>query len=195
MGNTLFAVMATAALTFVTTIQGFFSPASLTPPQNTDTETTTVALEYVPNPLQYPVRVLIPAITLDSPIEYVGINAKGEMAVPDGKTKNVGWYQYGTLPGDLGNAVLAAHVYAAFSNLDNLKPGTDVFVETVGNGKLHFKVDDIKDYKLSDLTPEMLFGSKGDKRINLITCSGTYRSDIETYDHRLVISATLVEEA
>ena len=35
-----------------------------------------------------------------------------------GTTSQVGWYKYGTLPGAIGNAVLDAHVFAAFANIN-----------------------------------------------------------------------------
>src|SRR5947208_1526342 len=41
----------------------------------------------------YPARLIIPSIGLDDSVLEVGLNAKGEMDVPDGKTKNVGWYK------------------------------------------------------------------------------------------------------
>src|SRR5438552_377745 len=45
-----------------------------------------------------PVELIIPSINLDSPIQSLGLNKLGEMDVPDGRTNNVGWYEYGTIP-------------------------------------------------------------------------------------------------
>src|ERR1700733_213403 len=42
-----------------------------------------------------PVRLVIPSIKLDSTVEGLGVNDKGEMAVPDGRTNLVGWYSGG----------------------------------------------------------------------------------------------------
>src|SRR4051812_39392157 len=58
---------------------------------------------------KYPVRLIIPSIKLDTQVVDVGVNKKGEMDVPAGTTKNVGWYQNGIIPGDLGTAVMDAH--------------------------------------------------------------------------------------
>lgn len=72
--------------------------------------------DYVHDPSEYPARIAIPSIGLTAPIQNVGINGKGEIDVPDGSTRNVGWYQYGAVPGDLGNAIMDAHVYARSKN-------------------------------------------------------------------------------
>jgi LPXTG-site transpeptidase (sortase) family protein len=128
-----------------------------------------------------------------SRVVNVGVTAEGEMDVPDGKTSNVGWYQYGTVPGEVGSAVIGAHVYAAFSKLRRLKAGSDIYIVTAGNKTLHFVVDRVKTYALADLSPEELFNSADGKHLNLITCSGSLTRDRSTYDHRLVAYATLVE--
>jgi sortase (surface protein transpeptidase) len=138
---------------------------------------------------KYPARVKAPAIGLDAPIEYVGINEKGEMDVPNGKTKNVGWYQYGTVPGEMGSAVLAAHVYAAFEKLHALPAGSEIFVTLRDGTTLRFVVEEKKIYALQDLSPEELFMRGGGEWLNLITCAGTYRRSLGTYDHRLVVYA------
>lgn len=139
----------------------------------------------------YPRRLIAPAIELDSPIERVGINDKGDMAVPDGDTENVGWYEDGTIPGESGTAVLAAHVFAAFSELDRLPEGSDMYVEMSDGSVRHFIVDEIVNYALEDLSPEQLFNRADTKRISLITCAGRYQRSLGTYDRRLVVSATI----
>lgn len=140
-----------------------------------------------------PARLIVPSIGLDVPIEYVGINEKGEMAVPDGKTNNVGWYQYGTIPGETGSAVLAAHVYAAFSKLDRVTPGNDIYIQTKNGSRLHFRAADVTTYLLENVSGDALFNQNDAKRLNLITCSGNYVPERETYDNRLIVRAVLVE--
>lgn len=138
-----------------------------------------------------PLRVRIPAIRLNNPVIPVGVNAKGEMDVPDGTTNNVGWYKGGTLPGAMGSAVLDAHVYAAFGRLDEVSVGDDIYVQTA-EGELHFKVEETRVYKLADVPATRLFNRADDRRLNLITCAGTLVADRSTYTHRLVVYATLV---
>ncbi|HUO50090.1 MAG TPA: sortase [Candidatus Paceibacterota bacterium] len=138
-----------------------------------------------------PARLVIPAIGLDAPIVGVGVTAGGDMAVPNGKTNNVGWYKDGPVPGAVGAAVLDAHVFAAFSKLKNIKPGDDIYVITAGNQKLHFVVSAAKNFALSSLTSGMLFTQTNSHALNLITCAGSLTPDHSTYDHRLIVYSTL----
>jgi sortase A len=140
-----------------------------------------------------PVRLHIPSISLSSEVDALGINSKGEMEVPDGSTNKVGWYKDGTIPGEVGSAVLDAHVYAAFKKLKYVNLNDDIYVETTSGKQLHFKVTDSRVYKLGELTPDYLFNRKDAKRLNLITCAGTYSKKLGTYTHRLVVYAELVE--
>src|ERR1700741_1307239 len=78
--------------------------------------------------LTNPTAINIPSIKLNSKIEKVGKDDKGRMAVPSGKTDNIGWYERGTIPGETGSAVLAAHVYAAFKNLKKVRTGDEIIV-------------------------------------------------------------------
>ncbi len=141
----------------------------------------------------YPVRLIIPSIKLNAPIRGIGINTEGEMDVPSGHTKNVGWYQDGTIPGALGSAVLDAHVFAAFSKLKYVKPGSDIFILNQDGARLHFVVLEAATYPIADVPLFDLFHKSDMARLNLITCSGKRTSDGSTYDHRLVVYAALVQ--
>jgi LPXTG-site transpeptidase (sortase) family protein len=138
-----------------------------------------------------PTALFIPAINLNAPIVPVGTDASGQMAVPSAQSGAVGWYAYGTLPGEMGSAVLDAHVFAAFTHLSQLRPGDDIYVAR-GSALLHFRVESMRTYGLSSLSPTMLFGASDARRLNLITCAGAFIPSLGTYDHRLVVYATLV---
>jgi sortase A len=153
---------------------------------NASTITTSPPIQY-----DYPIRIIAPSIKLNSPIQGMGVNKKGELDVPSGKTNNVGWYKNGTVPGQSGAAVLDAHVFAAFSNLKYLAPGSDIYIEMASGKKLHFTVDIAKKYKLTELSPTALFQTTSDKKMNLITCAGTFIKNRATYDHRLIVYTTL----
>jgi LPXTG-site transpeptidase (sortase) family protein len=140
----------------------------------------------------HPVRLIIPSIGLNAPIESVGLNEKGEMDVPDGNSTDVGWYRGGTIPGNIGSAVIDAHVYAAFEKLRYLKVGSEVYVENSAGERLTFTVNDSRVYQLGELTSGMLFGKKDGRRLNLITCAGEPTTDGSTYTHRLVVYTTRV---
>lgn len=138
-----------------------------------------------------PTWIMAPSIGLFSPMQGVGINEKGEMDVPSGDTNHVGWYEYGVVPGNDGTAVLDAHVYAAFRNLNQIKPG-EVFYIFMQSGKiLSFRVTDNNLYDLATLSPYALFEPfNTTKKVNLITCAGRFLGS--TYSHRVIVSAELV---
>jgi len=140
----------------------------------------------------YPSDLIIPSINLISPIQGVGINSYGEMAVPDGKTNRVGWYQYGTIPGNIGSAVIDAHVFAAFAKLKYVKPGSDIYVLTQQKSLLHFVVSRVQTYSIAKVPLNILFNQSNGKYLNLITCAGELTRDHSTYDSRLVVYAERV---
>lgn len=148
----------------------------------------------IPTGEDYPTQLIIPSIRLNVPVIDVGLNAAGEMDVPDGSTNNVGWYEDGTVPGEFGSAVLDAHVYAAFKNLRYAKIGDDVYVVMNSGKKLHFRIEASYVYPLQELKPEWLFSGNDKRRLNLITCAGKFIPSMDTYDKRLIVYTVLVDE-
>jgi LPXTG-site transpeptidase (sortase) family protein len=138
-----------------------------------------------------PTELSIPSIKLDVPVVPVGLNTIGQMDVPSGRSGAVGWYEYGTVPGQEGSAVIDAHVFAAFSTLHNAKVGDDIYVTEDGT-QLHFKITSSIVYKLADVPADLLFNKADGTYLNLITCAGTYDASLNTYDHRLVDYAVLI---
>ncbi len=143
--------------------------------------------------LALPSQISIPSIKLNSPIEPMGINEVGELEVPSGKTKNIGWYKDGTVPGEVGSAVMDAHVYAALSKLNKTHIGDDIYVVMESGVTLHFRITEKKTLPLSKVSNEELFNRAIDRELHLITCAGTFSKKLNTYTHRLLVYATLVE--
>lgn len=141
----------------------------------------------------YPVQVVIPDIKLNAWIQNMGINDKGQMDVPSEKTRYVGWYQYGTVPGEDGSAVFDAHVTAAFKKLKNVGVGDHIYVITKEGAELDFVVEDTDVYPLAEVPAEQLFNRKGGKYLHLITCAGR-KIKGNAYSHRLIVYAKLVEK-
>jgi|GEM_PF-1121795 LPXTG-site transpeptidase (sortase) family protein len=135
-------------------------------------------------------RLVIPSINLSDPVIPVGTDATGAMAVPNGKTSDAGWYDGGPQPGEVGSAVLDAHVFAAFKNLNEVKVGDSIFVEENGES-LRFVVTKVETFALSQITSQDLFTPTSDRDLNLITCAGKLTPDRSTYDHRLVVYSAL----
>ncbi|MBI2612408.1 class F sortase [Candidatus Kaiserbacteria bacterium] len=145
----------------------------------------------------YPVRLKIPAIAVDATVQYVGVNAKGNMAAPSNFT-DVGWYKYGTVPGFVGSAVVTGHVDNAlalpgvFKNLHALKVGDEIYMESKDGSELRFRVAEIQTYPYTHVPLKTLFSRRDLPRLNLITCKGAWLQSERSYDERLVVYAELV---
>jgi sortase (surface protein transpeptidase) len=148
-----------------------------------------------------PVRLIVPSIGVDAQVERVGLTADRAMDVPRG-WQNVGWYQLGFYPGEVGNAVIAGHLDtntggpAVFWSLDKVQPGDEVTV-VYGNGDQYtFAVEGSEVYlqETEGPTIERIFGESLTSDLNLITCDGAWDHGHATYTHRLVVFTTLIPE-
>lgn len=148
-------------------------------------------------PAEEPSRLVIPAIGVDANIQYVGVNAKGNMGVPNNFT-DVAWYKYGTAPGERGSAVIDGHVDnglalpGVFKHLDAVKIGDGIEVSTKEGSALRFAVDEIDTYPMDAVPLDKVFNRDDTARLVLITCTGAWVKEAKTYDTRLVVYAHLV---
>ena len=147
-----------------------------------------------------PERLIIPKIGVDADVQHVGVTRKGNMAAPNNFV-DTGWYKYGTVPGDLGSAVIAGHEDNAvstpgvFYDLHQLEVGDIIEVVGENGGTLTFRVVDkkIHPYNLTGPELEKIFNTQGKARLNLITCAGDWLPAAKTNDKRLVIYTELVK--
>jgi sortase (surface protein transpeptidase) len=142
--------------------------------------------------------LIIPSIGVKAPIEEVGVDKDGHMAVP---TKNgwnsVGWYQKGTRPGGIGSAVMDGHLDrpggspAVFWKLDSLHNGDLVSVKDKSGHTLHFKVIKSAYYAPDNAPLSQIYGKDDGAFLNLITCGGDWIVDQHQYSKRLVVYTQL----
>ena len=174
--------------------------------------TLTTALWYVPTgeasssvelPIEalsssLPARLVIPALHVDASVQKVGVKADGNMATPS-NFSDVAWYKHGTVPGQLGSAVISGHVdnglalAGVFKHLPEIQIGDDVFIEQQDGSKLHFVVEAIESYPYKDAPVEKIFAQNDAARLNLVTCEGNWVKSEKTYDRRLVVFTKLVK--
>jgi len=145
-----------------------------------------------------PASVEIPAIGVNAAIEPVDILENGQMGVPK-EVNNVGWFEPGIKPGNVGNAVLAGHVDsktgpAIFFDLKKLEKGHQVIVKDAEGKQLTFVVQSKKSYKRDSAPINEVFGSSNEKKLNLITCTGRFNQSEGTHEERLVVYTELKEE-
>lgn len=147
-----------------------------------------------------PERLIISKIGVDANVQHVGVTRKGNMAAPNNFV-DTGWYKYGTVPGELGSAVIAGHEDNAvstpgvFYDLHKLEIGDTIEVVGENGGRLTFRVVDkqIHPYNLTGPALEKIFNAQGKARLNLITCTGDWLPSAKTNDQRLVIYTELVK--
>ncbi|MDB5187962.1 MAG: hypothetical protein JWO50_482 [Candidatus Kaiserbacteria bacterium] len=143
-----------------------------------------------------PYRLIIPTLSINAGVQYVGVKSNGNMATPSNFT-DVGWYKYGTTPGDIGSAVFAGHVdnglglAGVFKHLKDLKVGDSIYVQSKDGTKLHFVIYDIESYDYNSAPTERIFNAHAYIGLNLITCDGDWVPSGKTYDHRLVVYSRL----
>ena len=108
---------------------------------------------------------------------------------------DVGWYELGTRPGDIGSAVIDGHLGVGepgvFIDLHKLQKGDDFTVLDDKGQTITFVVRETKTYKPDDHPSEVFTSSEG-RHLNLITCTGDWDKRIHGMSNRLVIFADLV---
>lgn len=143
-----------------------------------------------------PQALIVPKINVNTKVELVGEDNEGKMDVPK-QAENVGWYQYGSKPGEQGSAVLAGHldtitgVPAVFYNLDQLQVGDEVIVVDQSGKRLTFEVTRSQVYPFDQVPLTEIFNSNDKQRLNLITCTGTWNVGARNYSNRLVVYTQL----
>jgi LPXTG-site transpeptidase (sortase) family protein len=153
----------------------------------------------VPEPSVDPImpsRFQIPKLDVDSYVEHVGYTDDGRMDEPE-RWEDVAWFQYGYLPGDQGNAVIAGHLDsdtgpAIFAGLYLMEPGDEVILTGEDGEELTFMVTRVERVEAENAPLDDIFGPSDEANLNLITCEGHFDPEEEDYDHRLIVYTTLV---
>jgi LPXTG-site transpeptidase (sortase) family protein len=145
-----------------------------------------------------PVRLKIPILRINAPIESVGVTALGAMDVPV-SIENVAWFSLGTVPGEIGSAVIGGHYgwkdekASAFDDLHQIQVGNLIHVISAAGNVATFEVREIKIYAWDSNANEIFTSTDGKSHLNLITCAGTWDAKNHTYLKRLVVFADKVE--
>ena len=143
-----------------------------------------------------PYRIRIPALGIDTVVESVGVTTRGLMDVP-GNIWDAGWLETGAKPGALGQAIIDGHLdsvkgSAIFSELHRLQSGDRIYISDVAGHEVTFRANALQLEPLDGFPTVRVFGPAKGRLLNLITCAGHFDPVRRTYDHRLVVSATLV---
>lgn len=146
--------------------------------------------------VEAPLRLRIPVLALEAPIETVGVRPDGSMDVPR-SLADVGWLKTAPAPGRPGTAVMSGHrdsargAPAVFWNLGKLRPGDRLYVTDADGDELAFVVTEVAAYPLASFPGFRVFASADARALNLITCAGTFVPRRGMYDQRLVVYTRL----
>jgi LPXTG-site transpeptidase (sortase) family protein len=137
-----------------------------------------------------PVSLLIPEIDVRADIQLLGVDANGKMEVPT-NAYDVGWFELGSRPGEVGSAVIAGHMdsrsgtMGVFANLHKLKEKNILYVQD-NLGTMHiFIVREIR--ILGSGFANEVFSNNDGSHLNLVTCDGVWDNKNKSYDKRLVV--------
>lgn len=149
------------------------------------------AIKNIPDLKKFPpIRLIIPSIDVDAPVDHVGLTVKGAMGAPV-EPDHTGWLKTYPIPGNKGSAVIdghrgwLGHTPAAFDRLHELNVGDLVYVQDRSGSTTRFKVVNKKTYSFTQETMEV-FAATG-RRLNLITCEGDWNANEHNYSQRLVV--------
>ncbi|MEJ5868603.1 class F sortase [Pseudokineococcus sp. 5B2Z-1] len=142
-----------------------------------------------------PVEVRIPALDVVAPVDALGVDDDGAMALPDDVSRTA-WYRWGAAPGSgAGSAVVAGHVAAADGErgvlADLAELGLDDVVEVVrADGTvLPYRVTTREAVEKTALPVAALFDEDGPERLVLVTCGGPYLRDVGAHRDNVVVVA------
>ncbi len=144
-----------------------------------------------------PRTISIPSINLNREIIDVGVTDEGNLDVPPNFTQ-VGWYKYGTLPGQIGSTVLDGHVDngstipGPFKRLRNVKIGDKVYVTSADGTRYTYEIIGAVAYATNSFPSNYVFHDQSDALLKIITCYGNFIESLDTYDQRLIVTARMV---
>lgn len=156
------------------------------------------SLADLPEPAPAPLRLRVPSVDLDVPLDAVGVARDGQMEVPEDADR-AGWYRHGPAPGTTrGSAVVAGHVDdrsgpGAFLALTEAQKGDEIEVELEDGTTATYRVVSRVTVAKPELAVDDLFRRTGPPTLQLVTCTGDWSPQTRRYTDNLVITAEPVQ--
>ena len=151
------------------------------PPVRSRTTAPTTRRQPAPRPgisAKTPVRVEVSSIGVSAPIDPLGLNADGSLAVPKNFSR-AGYYTGRSIPGEIGPAIIVAHVGSksgpgAFARLRDVRPGAEVVVTRADGSRIVFVVDRVEQHPKNAFPTAEVYEPTPDATLRLITCGGSF---------------------
>ncbi len=179
------------------------APAATAPsvgPSQRPTPSAAARADRGPQPLPAAGQVTVTSVVIHSidvratKLEQLALDSDGALAAPQDPDR-AGWYSGGTVPGQVGPAVIAGHVDsktgpAVFYDLSDVDPGDKVEVTLSDRSTTTFVVDRVLDTPKKGFPTDEVFGPTPDAQLRLITCGGPYDRTVGSYVDNTVVFAT-----
>ncbi|MFJ8634862.1 class F sortase [Streptomyces sp. NPDC093568] len=141
-----------------------------------------------------PVRLLIPAIDVDTPVMRLGLAADGTVEVPPiAADDRAGWYRNSPTPGQVGPSVILGHVTVGgygdgvFRRLKELREGDRIVARRQDGTSAEFAVGAVRTVAKAEFPAREVYGDVSGPELRLITCGGP-RSGDEYRDNVIVFA-------
>nr|WP_296068158.1 class F sortase [uncultured Actinoplanes sp.] len=140
-----------------------------------------------------PVRLRIPSLRVNSPLQHLGLQPDGSIAVPS-RADVAGWYDKGPRPGQSGPAVILGHVDShngpgVFIDLIRLKPGALVQVDRADHTTVTFRVTSLSRVPKSAFPTDSVYAPTLDPALRLVTCGGNFDRSRGSYRDNVIAFA------
>ena len=147
-------------------------------------------------PANQPRRIIIPSLGVDGFVQAVGLTDENAIDVPS-NIHVAGWYNGSAEVGQDGLSIIDGHVSGYYSDgifvrLAELKVGENFQIEMGDSSIIVFEVTDSRDVSAEEAN-NALFEATNDRQLNLITCSGEFDDNSESYANRHIVFASRVQ--
>jgi len=146
-------------------------------------------------PASAPVRLLIPAIGVDTGLMSLGLQDDGSLEVPP-EGFPAGWYTEAPTPGEIGPAIIAGHVDwdgspGVFFSLRDLASGDAITVERTDGSAATFRVGSVQQFPKDEFPTDAVYADIAHAGLRLITCGGSFDRAARSYEDNIVVFADL----
>ncbi len=140
-----------------------------------------------------PVRLRIPALRIDTPLQQLGRAPDRTVEVP-ADFGVAGWFAGGPRPGQSGPAVILGHVDSrrgpgVFFPLAGVTPGTDVHVDRADGSTVTFRVTGVLTVAKDGFPTEQVYAPTLQSSLRLVTCGGPFDHAAGSYRDNVIVSA------
>jgi len=143
-----------------------------------------------------PVRLVIPAIGVNTRLIRLGITSNDTLQVPV-SAAIAGWFTGGPRPGAVGASIIAGHIDSysgpgVFFRLRELHRGEGVYITRANGSVARFRIIAVRRYAKDRFPTAKVYGAVPDPELRLITCGGQFDYATGSYLSNVVVYAVLV---